>query len=57
MYIVSDHVRCVPSTEYSLFIGDLTEEVDDLMLYTAFESKYKSVKMAKGLCMLESGKK
>lgn len=33
--------------EYSLFVGDLTQEVDDLTLYNAFSSKYPSVKTAK----------
>lgn len=33
--------------EHSLFVGDLTPEVDDLALYTAFSSKYPSVKTAK----------
>ncbi|CAH1775023.1 unnamed protein product [Owenia fusiformis] len=35
------------SPEFSLFVGDLTEDVDDLKLYTAFSKKYKSIKGAK----------
>ncbi|XP_076368029.1 tRNA Selenocysteine associated protein [Tachypleus tridentatus] len=33
--------------EHSLFVGDLSPEVDDLALYNAFSSKYPSVKAAK----------
>ncbi|XP_023238064.1 tRNA selenocysteine 1-associated protein 1-like [Centruroides sculpturatus] len=33
--------------EYSLFVGDLTPEVDDLELYNCFSSRYPSVKAAK----------
>lgn len=33
--------------EYSLFVGDLTEDVDDLALYNYFISRYKSCKAAK----------
>nr|XP_034314708.1 tRNA selenocysteine 1-associated protein 1 isoform X1 [Crassostrea gigas] len=33
--------------EYSLFVGDLTEEVDDYTLYQAFSRRFKSCRSAK----------
>ncbi|XP_013410625.1 tRNA selenocysteine 1-associated protein 1 isoform X2 [Lingula anatina] len=33
--------------EYSLFVGDLTDDVDDLSLYQGFAKKYKSIRAAK----------
>jgi RNA recognition motif-containing protein len=33
--------------EYSLFVGDLPEETDDLQLYQVFSSKYRSTRSAK----------
>jgi len=33
--------------EWSVFVGDLTEEVDDYMLYEAFQKRYPSTKGAK----------
>lgn len=39
-----EHLR---DQEYSLFIGELSEDVDDYALYSAFQRKYKSVKAAK----------
>lgn len=38
-------------SEYSAFVGNLTTEVDDLGLYTAFHSRFPSVKAAKGLVL------
>uniref|UniRef100_A0A1E1WZB3 tRNA selenocysteine-associated protein 1 n=1 Tax=Amblyomma aureolatum TaxID=187763 RepID=A0A1E1WZB3_9ACAR len=35
-------------TEHSAFVGNLTPDVDDLSLYTAFHSRFPSVKAAKG---------
>ena len=35
------------SQEYSLFVGDLSDDVDDLKLYAAFK-RYPSLKTAKG---------
>ena len=49
IYLTSFYRSCPHSQEYSLFIGDLSEDVDDLMLYQTFQGKYKSVKAAKGL--------
>ena len=39
-----------PSTdrEYSLWVGDLTPEVDDYTLYKTFASRYPSIRTAKG---------
>ena len=33
--------------EYSVFVGDITDEVDDYMLYSVFSKKYGSCKAAK----------
>ncbi|KFM61470.1 tRNA selenocysteine 1-associated protein 1, partial [Stegodyphus mimosarum] len=33
--------------DYSLFVGDLSPEVDDLALFDAFVTRYKTVKLAK----------
>ncbi|KAG8198901.1 hypothetical protein JTE90_015113 [Oedothorax gibbosus] len=33
--------------DYSLFVGDLGEDVDDLALFDAFVARYKTVKLAK----------
>ncbi|XP_077547051.1 tRNA selenocysteine 1-associated protein 1-like isoform X2 [Haemaphysalis longicornis] len=41
--------------EYSAFVGNLTTEVDDLGLYTAFHSRFPSVKAAK-VVLDEGGK-
>ncbi|XP_065280879.1 tRNA selenocysteine 1-associated protein 1-like [Dermacentor albipictus] len=41
--------------EHSAFVGNLTPEVDDLNLYTAFHSRFPSVKAAK-VVLDESGK-
>ena len=37
------------SQEHSVFIGYLSEDVDDYALYLAFKNKYNSVKAAKGM--------
>lgn len=37
------------SPEYSLFVGDITDDVDDLQLYNTFARRYKSCQAAKGL--------
>lgn len=37
-----------PRREFSAFVGNLSSEVDDLSLYTAFHSRFSSVKAAKG---------
>lgn len=34
--------------EYSLWVGDLTPDVDDFALYKTFGSRYNSIKTAKG---------
>lgn len=34
--------------DYSLFVGDLGDDVDDLALFDAFVVRYKTVKLAKG---------
>lgn len=34
--------------EYSLWVGDLTPEVDDYTLYKAFAARYPSIRTAKG---------
>ena len=39
------------SSEYSLFVGELTEDVDDLILFNAFK-KYPSCRSAKGTLSL-----
>lgn len=36
------------SPEYSLFVGELTDDVDDFALYDGFSKRYQSVKAAKG---------
>merc|ERR1719288_739882 len=35
--------------DFSIWVGDLTSEVDDLQLYRFFSNRYQSVKSAKGL--------
>ena len=42
------------SPEYSLFVGDLTEEVDDYTLYQAFSRRFKSCRSAKGKIIVGS---
>ena len=34
--------------EYSLWVGDLTPDVDDFALYKTFGTRYNSIKTAKG---------
>lgn len=34
--------------EFSLWVGDLTPDVDDFALYKTFGSRYNSIKTAKG---------
>jgi len=34
--------------DYSLWIGDLSPDVDDYTLYKGFASRYPSVRLAKG---------
>lgn len=41
--------------EYSLFVGDLTEDVDDLILYSHFHTHYKNLRGAK-VVVDENGK-
>jgi len=41
--------RTEPSTEYSIFVGDLGLEVIDIILQETFQSRYSSVKGAKVL--------
>lgn len=41
--------------EYSLFVGELTPDVDDLILYSHFKKKYNSIRSAK-VVMGEDGK-
>jgi len=41
--------RTEPSTEYSIFVGDLGHEVTDIILQETFQSRYSSVKGAKVL--------
>ncbi|XP_042903848.1 tRNA selenocysteine 1-associated protein 1 [Parasteatoda tepidariorum] len=45
----ANHSKDSPSsaTHYSLFVGDLSPEVDDLTLFDAFLAHYKTVKLAK----------
>lgn len=38
--------------DYSLFVGDLGPDVDDLTLFDAFVTRYKTVKLAKGVLNL-----
>lgn len=35
--------------EFSLWVGDLTPEVDDYTLYKTFAGRYQSIKAAKGI--------
>ena len=41
--------RTEPSTEYSIFVGDLGREVTNIILQETFQSQYSSVKGAKVL--------
>lgn len=34
---------------FSLWVGDLSQDVDDYQLYKAFASRYQSVRAAKGI--------
>ena len=34
--------------DYSLWVGDLSPDVDDYTLYKGFASRYPSVRLAKG---------
>ena len=34
--------------DFSIWVGDLTSDVDDLQLYRFFSNRYQSVKSAKG---------
>ena len=34
--------------DYSIWVGDLTSDVDDLQLYRFFSNRYQSIKSAKG---------
>lgn len=36
-----------PTPEFSLFVGDLTDDVDDYILYYAFSKRYRSCRSAK----------
>ena len=38
--------------EYSLWVGDLTPDVDDFALYKTFGTRYNSIKTAKGIYFL-----
>ena len=41
--------------DFSIWVGDLTSDVDDLQLYRFFSNRYQSIKSAKGnLCLTES---
>lgn len=40
--------------DYSLWVGDLSSDVDDYSLYRAFSLKYSSIKAAKGIYILFS---
>ena len=42
------HLTISCSPEYSLFVGDITDDVDDLQLYSTFAKRYKSCQAAKG---------
>jgi hypothetical protein len=35
--------------DHSIWVGDLTPEVDDLMFYKFFSARFQSVKSAKGI--------
>ena len=39
-------VMCCFSPEFSLFVGDVSEDLDDFSLFTIFSSKYLSCKSA-----------
>jgi RNA recognition motif-containing protein len=42
--------RLMPGeSDYSVWVGDLTPDVDDLQLYTFFSARFQSVKSAKAL--------
>ncbi|XP_052256634.1 tRNA selenocysteine 1-associated protein 1-like isoform X2 [Dreissena polymorpha] len=43
----SNNVKDAPRREFSLFVGDLSDEVDDFILYRAFVKKYPSCLTAK----------
>lgn len=34
--------------DFSIWVGDLTPDVDDLQLYRFFSNRYQSIKSAKG---------
>lgn len=38
--------------EFSLWVGDLTPDVDDYTLYRTFASRYQSIRTAKGECFM-----
>lgn len=43
----SNQKSAIPVQEYSIFVGDLSEDIDDLTLYQCFAARYPSVKGAK----------
>ena len=47
--IINIHIFLCFRREFSLFVGDLSDEVDDFILFRAFVKKYPSCQTAKGL--------
>lgn len=45
----SNSVRAGGDREFSVWVGDLTSDVDDYNLYRVFSAKYTSIKTAKGI--------
>lgn len=44
----SNSIRAGGDREFSVWVGDLTSDVDDYNLYRVFSAKYTSIKTAKG---------
>ena len=42
-------LRPMNNSEHSLWVGELSADVDDYMLYKCFASRYHSLKQAKGI--------